>query len=148
MRVYRRGRGWGDSEQRFHTFDGTLQLVKAIVLFAVILTGCDVPGRLVLVNRSGYPATVRTIMKGEDHSDQRVDSLDATGPKRKSHQIFGFGWNWSDKNIENYVSRIDRIDIITKADSTSVSGQQPLFDLLRNSRCNGLMKKNAVMKIR
>ena len=148
MRVCLRGRGWGDSEQRFHTFDGTLELVKAIVLVAVILTGCDVPGRLVLVNRSGYPSTVRTIMKGEDYWNQHVYSLDASGPKRKSYQMFGFGWNWSDKNIENYVSRIERIDFITKADSTSISGQEPLFDLLRNSRCNGLMKKNVVMKIR
>ena len=87
-------------------------------------------------------------MKGEDYWNQHVYSLDASGPKRKSYQMFGFGWNWSDKNIENYVSRIERIDFITKADSTSISGQEPLFDLLRNSRCNGLMKKNVVMKIR
>lgn len=121
--------------------------MKGLVLVAVLLTGCDVPGRLVLVNRSGYPATVRYIMKGEDYWNQRVYSLDAGGPKRNSYQMFGFGHTWSDENIRQYLGDVARIDFVTRTDSTSVADPQDLFELLRSNR-KGLSKKAIRLALR
>ena len=90
------------------------------VLFGLI--GCDVPGIIRIENESGGNAIYITYQQEPNSSIDTVDVEIADQSKKEI--ILGFGQRWTDDGIREYLSEIERIEIITKEETVVLSDKQ------------------------
>lgn len=97
--------------------DRSVGLLLSSVIFMV---SCDIPGRLVLKNKSGAEARVRFHPREAEATPFALDlSPDGEGLKREV--IYGFGRWFVDRQLEEHIQRYRQVDIITQHDSISIT---------------------------
>lgn len=91
-------------------------LLCALLLFAA----CDIPGQLIIKNRSGSEASLRFYPRDSTITPFTLE-LSASGDGSKRILHYGFGQWFVGQQLEEHVQRFRRVDIITQRDSMSLT---------------------------
>ena len=103
----------------------------------ILLLGCDIPGKIIVENRTNELAVFRCVFTTKD-SVKEIRIL-PDKDKNTAGLLFGFGHRWSDNVINNYVSNIDTINIFSTYDTLVMVDKKIMFDFFR-SRRRGIFK--------
>lgn len=120
--------------------------MKQIIFFGtlVLLEGCDMPGYLDVKNSTDSNAYYLTYSESADGVKDTV-ILDIPSNDTKG-VVFGFGQHWTDEGIQDYLSQIEKIEIITIEDTITMTDNKELFKYFRKRR-KGLFKQTLKIKI-
>ena len=120
--------------------------MKQIIFFVTLffLGGCDMPGYLDMKNCTESNAYYLTYSKSVDGVKDTV-ILDIPSNDTKGI-LFGFGQHWTDEGIQDYLSQIEKIEIITNEDTITMTDKKELFQYFRKRR-KGLFKQTLKIKI-
>ena len=121
-------------------------MANKIIYIAILfcLMSCDVPGIIRIENTSGGDAIYIT---HQQESSTKVDSVRVEiEDQAKKEIILGFGQHWTDDGIRGYLSQINKIQILTKNDTTTMSDKQEMYQYFRKRR-KGLFKQILKIKI-
>lgn len=114
------------------------------MLFLSVL-GCDIPGKLVIENKSGNDAVYRCeFLKKDSISEFKIKGEKGNN---KAGILFGFGHFWTDSTINKYVSSIYKIEILSTSDSIVLSNKEELY-LFFKTRRKGVFKDEIKIIIR
>lgn len=117
----------------------------SVFLVLGFLGSCDIPGRIVIQNKSGGPAAYREFIQQDS---LRIFAIELNNERNHNEAdiMFGFGHFWNDVAIQEYVQTINKIEIISSGDTLLLSGKKEMFDFFRKRR-RGLFKQTIVIKI-
>lgn len=138
-------------------------------ILLVCITGCDIPGRLVVNNKTASEARfviyyslpnnfqdTDTILPRNHHlflscptcPYENIDTILLDIPANQSKDIFyGFGMFWTNDQVKEYVSYIRRIKIISVRDTTVIKDQGEMYKFLLERRKKRLFKPIIMVKI-
>lgn len=121
--------------------------MKQIIIYSITLIfigGCDISGNLELINHTTSNAYYLTYSEAVDGIK---DTMIIDIPSNDSKGIlFGFGQHWTDEGIRDYLSQIEKIEIITSEDTITLADNKELFQYFRKRR-KGLFKQRLKIKI-
>lgn len=120
--------------------------VNSTLLIVILwLSGCDIPGKLIIENKSGKDAIYRCEFVEKDS----IYEIKLKGEKGKNRSglFFGFGHNWTDTTIKKYVSAIHKIEIFSISDSIVLWNKEEMYLFFR-ARRKGFFKDKIEIIIR
>ena len=119
---------------------------QTIIIFSTILFlfGCDIPGYLDVKNRTESNAYYLTYTESPD--GRRDTVILEVPPNETKGILFGFGQHWTDERIREYLSQIEKIEIIKSNDTISMTNKKDMYQYLRRRR-KGLFKQTLKIKI-
>jgi len=120
---------------------------KLILIFGFFFfySSCDVPGYLVVQNCTTNKAQYITYFKSQNNVKDTV-ILEIPVNETKG-LLFGLGIGWNNENIRSYISRIDKLEIITRNDTTTLSDDDQLYRFFKRRR-RGLFKQGMKIKVK
>lgn len=107
------------------------------------MKGCDVPGYLSIQNCTEDDAYYLTYYKSPEGIIDTV--ILEIKPNETIGKLFGFGQHWTELGINDYLSQINKIEVITNTDTVSMTDKQEMYEYFRKRR-RGLF--NQIMKIK
>lgn len=120
--------------------------VLSVLCGSLVVLGCDVPGQLVIKNRSGSEAKVRFYPRDEAIAPFTL-GLAASGDGSKRRIGYGFGQWFVGRQLEEHIQRFRRVDIITQGDSLSIEDTAQFRNWYVEGR-RGLAKSTCVWVLR
>lgn len=96
------------------------RVVGVLLSTLSLLVACDIPGRLVIKNKSGAEARVRFYPHKPEAFPFTLDLL-AAGQGSTREVIYGFGQWFVGRQLEEHIVRFRQVDIITQRDSISIT---------------------------
>lgn len=114
-------------------------------LFVVILLtiGCDVPGIIEVDNSSGGEV-IYLMLKEQDNNIDTIKLIVPDSEKRKL--ILGFGTEWTDDGIKEFISDVKKFQIISPRDTLVMTQKDDIYNYFK-SRQKGSSKKKLEIKI-
>lgn len=112
-----------------------------IIICSLILAfnSCDVPGRLEIVNKTDQTAYYNYLLVNDsgvvDTFNIEIQGMDEAGI------LYGFDWQWNDKQIKAYSEHIEKIELLSINDTIVIKSQVALEEFFMSNR-KGLFKKN------
>lgn len=117
-------------------------LIYTIVILFLI-TSCDNPGYIEIDNSSD-DEVLYLMLKGEQ---SKMDTIKLIVPdKQKRKIILGFGVNWTDHGIRDFLSSVNSIELSSKKDTVLMTDKKDMYNFFRQRR-KGLSKKKIEIKI-
>lgn len=103
-----------------------------LVLIVTLFVSCDYPGLLELVNKT--TDTIHIILYR--HEINNIDTLKVVLPNKGQETAFwfGYGHSWNNKNIEDFITNIEKIEFITEKDTFIISDKNKMFNYLKSHR--------------
>lgn len=103
-------------------------------LVALMLTSCDVPGIIHIVNKS--PGTAYYIFEMTDGDIVRTDTIELSNVRKKNETniMFGFGHWWMDESIKAYTAKIEKIEIVSLTDTIRLTDKNEMFKFFMHRR--------------
>jgi hypothetical protein len=118
-----------------------------LLLLSIVLCNCDVPGFIVLKNRSNAKAIYRyEVIKEPDSVKTYTIEIGNGREQNETSMVFGFGYFWTDKRIKEYLSTINKIEIISSTKTVILVDKDEMFKFFK-SRRKGLFKNIVKIKI-
>ncbi|WP_157503114.1 hypothetical protein [Mangrovimonas xylaniphaga] len=109
-----------------------------IVLAAIVLLGCDIQGRLEIVNRTNSSVTFKYYERNEANT---IDTIFMeVAPTGKGKFIYGFGWFWTKEQIQEYAQNISRIELISQSDTLFLNTKEAIGKFFIKNK-KGLLNK-------
>jgi hypothetical protein len=113
----------------------TVLTVSIIALF-ICFSSCDIPGTILLINKTNNDAYFNIIVK---NNTEETDSIKISSSS-SCVLLFGFGNFWTDSRIKEYIEPIHKMEIITKNDTTILTDKKIMFDFFEKRR-RGVFKQ-------
>jgi len=105
--------------------------------------GCDIPGYLHVKNCTESDAYYLMYSQADGISDTTRLKIP---PDQTKGILFGFGQHWTNDRIEEYVSQIDKIEIVTVNDTIALTDKKDMIQYLQKRR-KGLFKQTLKIRI-
>lgn len=118
-----------------------------IILLLLVLSGCDIPGKIVVSNTSADKIFYREERIIDDSVRTIAFELDSQPPGNETMTFFAYGHSWTDETIRKYVASVNRIGIISSTDTLVLTDKNKMFEFLK-SRRRGIFKQVIAIKIR
>lgn len=121
-------------------------------LVAIIITSCDPPHYIDLINTTQSPAKVRFNLKSKVESYELKDIATSdsivfnVNPKDTANIHFGIG-DWSDSGIEEVTKSVKSIEIATKDITTKYKTENSIKNLLKKNRHGFFFKTKIEIEI-
>ncbi len=105
------------------------------LLFIVLLTSCDIAGRLDIVNRTEETVFYKYYTHN-GNGDKDTVSIEVSGAEDENIAtiLMGFGHTWSKPQIKEYTDWIERIEMVTEEDTTVLTDKNEMFDFFVKRR--------------
>ncbi|MEZ4887460.1 MAG: hypothetical protein R3E32_22195 [Chitinophagales bacterium] len=122
-----------------------MNIYKLIFICGVLtLTSCDIPGYLDVKNCTKSDAYYLTYSQtAEGIKDTIIIEIP---PNQTKGMLFGFGQHWTDDGIRDYLSQVNKIEIITSKDTISMTDKKEMY-LYFQKRRKGLFKQILKIKV-
>ena len=124
-------------------------MYRNIVWMAVLCTtlnSCDVPGLIYFKNKTD--STARIVYKSSDGSIGVVRDFEINcKPDTTTLKVFGFGYWWTNKLIEDYSRSIDTFRISTSQYQYIITDSLTMTNYLKSIRSKGLFKASLTVKL-
>ena len=121
-------------------------MLKYVIYFFLVtrLEFCDILQEIIIVNKTNYPAKFRIVWKDNSRNENFVllNEKGTTGDEAVLIKQWGC---WTKEALQDYISDISRIDLITQRDSIAIKDKKELFSFLVKRRI-GIYKN--VIKIK
>lgn len=125
----------------------TNMLKRILPLFILAcLYGCDVPAKIQIRNESSGKAVYRYQMADTTTTIRTIEIPNTPG-QNQTDIMFGFGQLWTDERITEYVSSINKIEVISVTDTISISDKKEMYQFFRKRR-KGLFKDIVLIEIK
>jgi len=111
--------------------------LTAIAFCFFVLTSCDIPGKIIIVNTTSKEATYRCLFSEKDSVIELKIKPDKN--HNKSGIFFGFGHRWTNNTIRQYVSTINKIEIFSSQDTLVFTDKEKIYNFFKTRR-KGLFK--------
>lgn len=118
-----------------------------ISLFLMLLSGCDVPGKIVVSNTSAGKIFYREERIIDDSVRTTAFELASQPPGNETMTFFAYGHFWTDETIRKYAASVNRIELISSTDTLVLTDKNKMFEFLK-SRRRGIFKQVITIKIR
>lgn len=122
-----------------------MKILNVIIFISFIIYGCDVPGKLIIENKSGKDASYRCEFFEKDSVYEVV--FNSSKNENIKTIIYGFGNLWSNERIKEYVSSIKMIQIKSISDSLTLLNKEEMYNFFKRRR-KGLLKDEIKIVIR
>lgn len=109
-----------------------------LVLVVTLFVSCDYPGLLELVNKTTDTIHI-TLYRHEINNT--IDTLKVVLPNKGQETAFwfGYGHSWNNKNIDDFITNIEKIELVTEKDTLIISDKDKMLNYLK-SRRKGIYK--------
>lgn len=119
-----------------------------ILLFLTLpLTSCDVPGSLSIRNKTSGEIAFKYYLNKQDSIIVNKIMLPNKSGENEYHILFGLGQFWTDERIKEYISDIQKVEIITPKDTTIIVNKSELYEYLKKHR-KGFFKDKMIIDIK
>ena len=128
--------------------------MKRLLFYYIIMSlffGCDVPGRIELINTTGKKVIYNLYMDSENEINQ-IDSLKSftftevsSANNNSVILLFGFGYFWTDSHIKGYIDDVSKVEIMSINDTIIITDKDEMFKYYRKHR-KGFLKKTISIK--
>ena len=110
----------------------------SLVLVLTLFVSCDYPGLLELVNKTTDTIYI-TIYRHEINNT--IDTFKVVLPSKDQEAAlwFGYGHSWNNKNINDFITNIEKIEFVSEKDSLIISDKNEMLNYLK-SRRRGIYK--------
>lgn len=118
--------------------------VTVLILIGFSLVGCDIPGRLIIVNKTKQNVEVNLSSFPSSLNEMEMSKIELNKENSRAQFIYGFG-GFSEQDFLDLYETLKEVRIISGADTTVVDEKEKLNTMLPKRR-TGLF--NSVMKIK
>ena len=124
-----------------------LKFTSVCCLFA-FASGCDIPGRLVIVNRTPNEIVLRYNSEFQSLTEVHGTELRVSNKRKERVKtiLFGFGHTWTDESIADFAHILGFLEIEVNDKKTMLSDEKEIIDFLKSKR-KGLMNREICLKL-
>ncbi len=120
----------------------------AMLLLALLFAGCDIPGHLLISNKTQEVVTYKEYASiPEGSASNFTVILPPIRGKRKLDVLFGFGDFWTDKRIREYLSSVAKIEILSAKDTLVLAEKESMISYFQERR-RGVFKQYINITVR
>lgn len=114
-------------------------IIISIFFLSLVFTSCDIQGRFTIRNKTKGEIAIKYYIDKQDSIVINQIILPDKNNINECNMILGLGQFWTGAQIKEYISDIQKIEIITPTDTTILENKTDLYQYFKKRR-KGILK--------